>query len=116
MTRSVLRSKVEFFDINPIGRILNRFSGDVGSNDDQLPTTLFDFLVVLFLVLGALISAVSVIPITLVVVPPMVWYFVRVRTTFVCTSRELKRMEGKSIYERIRHLTGITVMKLCVSL
>jgi ATP-binding cassette subfamily C (CFTR/MRP) protein 4 len=65
MTRSVLRSKIEFFDVNPIGRILNRFSGDVGSNDDQLPTTLFDFLVVLFLVLGALISAVSVIPITL---------------------------------------------------
>lgn len=65
MTKSVLRSKIEFFDVNPIGRILNRFSGDVGSNDDQLPTTLFDFLVVLFLVLGALISAVSVIPITL---------------------------------------------------
>lgn len=81
--------------INPIGRILNRFSGDVGSNDDQLPTTLFDFLVVLFLVLGALISAISVIPITLVAVPPMVWYFVRVRSTFVNTSRELKRMEGK---------------------
>ena len=94
MTRSVLRSKIEFFDINPIGRILNRFSGDVGSNDDQLPTTLFDFLVVAFLVAGALISAVSVIPITLAVVPFMIWYFVRVRRTFVTTSRELKRMEG----------------------
>jgi ATP-binding cassette subfamily C (CFTR/MRP) protein 4 len=94
MTKSVLRSKIEFFDINPIGRILNRFSGDVGSNDDQLPTTLFDALVVFFLVIGALISAVSVIPITLVVVPPMVWYFVRVRGTFLNTSRELKRMEG----------------------
>lgn len=80
--------------ICPEGRILNRFSGDVGSNDDQLPSTLFDFSVVLFLVLGALISAISVIPITLVVVPPMVWYFVQVRRTFVSTSRELKRMEG----------------------
>lgn len=94
MTRSVLRSKIEFFDINPIGRILNRFSGDVGSNDDQLPSTLFDFLVVAFLVAGALISAVSVIPITLAVVPFMIWYFVRVRRIFVSTSRELKRMEG----------------------
>jgi ATP-binding cassette subfamily C (CFTR/MRP) protein 4 len=94
MTRSVLRSRIEFFDTNPIGRILNRFSADVGSNDDLLPTTLFDFLVILFLVLGALISAVSVIPVTLVFIPPLVWYFARVRRTFVATSRELKRMEG----------------------
>jgi ATP-binding cassette subfamily C (CFTR/MRP) protein 4 len=94
MTKSVLRSKIEFFDTNPIGRILNRFSADVGSNDDQLPSTLFDFLVVFFMVLGALISAVSVIPITLVFVPPMMWYFVRVRGAFITTSRELKRMEG----------------------
>jgi ABC-type multidrug transport system fused ATPase/permease subunit len=49
---------------------------------------------VAFLVLGALVSAISVIPITLVIVPPMVWYFARVRSTFVSTSRELKRMEG----------------------
>jgi ATP-binding cassette subfamily C (CFTR/MRP) protein 4 len=96
MTRSVLRAKIEFFDTNPLGRILNRFSGDVGSNDDLLPNTLFDFLVIAFLVLGALISAVSVLPVTLVVVPPLIWYFLRVRKTFVTTSRELKRLEGLS--------------------
>ena len=39
MTHAVLRAKIELFDINPLGRILNRFSSDVGSNDDQLPTT-----------------------------------------------------------------------------
>ena len=71
MTRSVLRAKIEFFDTNPLGRILNRFSGDVGSNDDLLPNTLFDFLVVAFLVLGALVSAVSVLPVTLVFIPPL---------------------------------------------
>ena len=122
MTRSVLRAKIEFFDTNPLGRILNRFSADVGSNDDLLPTTLFDFLVIAILVLGSLISAVIVLPVTLLAVPPLVWYFgecfmgtyyfirtylpapadfllfilftVRVRRTFVTTSRELKRIEG----------------------
>lgn len=94
MTRSVLRAKIEFFDTNPLGRILNRFSGDVGSNDDLLPVTSFDFLVIGFLVLGALISAVSVLPVTLCFVPPLVWYFLRVRRIFVTTSRELKRLEG----------------------
>jgi len=94
MTRSVLRAKIEFFDTNPLGRILNRFSADVGSNDDLLPSTLFDFLVVAFLVVGAVGSGIFVLPVTLVVVPPLVWYFIRVRRTFVTTSRELKRIEG----------------------
>ena len=33
MTAAVLRAKIEFFDTNPSGRILNRFSADIGSND-----------------------------------------------------------------------------------
>ena len=72
------------------------FYTDVGSNDDQLPTTLFDFLVISFLVMGALISAIAVLPVTLVFVPPLVWYFLRVRRIFLTTSRELKRL-GKSM-------------------
>ena len=67
---------------------------DVGSNDDQLPTTMFDFLVIAFLVLGALVTAISVLPVTLVFVPPLIYYFYRVRRIFVTTSRELKRLEG----------------------
>ena len=94
MTLSVLRSKIEFFDTNPIGRILNRFSSDVGSNDDQLTVVIFDFFVISFLVIGALLSTVVVLPITLVVFPPLIWYFIRVRRTFTTTSRELKRLEG----------------------
>jgi ABC-type multidrug transport system fused ATPase/permease subunit len=33
MLSAVLRAKIEFFDTNPSGRVLNRFSADVGSND-----------------------------------------------------------------------------------
>mmetsp|Transcript_5656 Transcript_5656/g.12347 ORF Transcript_5656/g.12347 Transcript_5656/m.12347 type:complete len:1360 (-) Transcript_5656:160-4239(-) len=94
MTRSVLRAKIEFFDTNPIGRILNRFSADIGSSDDRLPTTLFDFLQLGTVVIGALVSAIVVLPVTLAVVPPLVWYFLRVRNIFLTTSRELKRMDG----------------------
>jgi len=94
MTKAVLRAKIAFFDQNPIGRILNRFSADVGSNDDLLPQTLFDFLVVLFIVLGAIITTISVLPFVLIVVPLLMWYFLRVRRIFVTTSRELKRLEG----------------------
>ena len=94
MTKAVLRAKIEFFDTNPLGRIMNRFSADVGSNDDLLPTTIFDFSVIAFMVLGALITTVITLPFTLVVFPPLLWYFWSVRKIFVTSSRELKRLEG----------------------
>mmetsp|Transcript_18358 Transcript_18358/g.26582 ORF Transcript_18358/g.26582 Transcript_18358/m.26582 type:complete len:1406 (-) Transcript_18358:280-4497(-) len=94
MTSAVLRAKIEFFDTNPLGRILNRFSADVGTNDDMLPTTLFDFLVSASIVAGAVITTFSVLPFTLLALPPLLLYFVRVRKIFVTTSRELKRLDG----------------------
>ncbi len=44
MIDSIMKAKIRFFDLNPIGRIMNRFSKDIGSLDDALPITLFDFL------------------------------------------------------------------------
>ena len=94
MTNSVLRAAIVFFDSNPSGRILNRFSADVGVNDDLLPSTLFNFLDIAFTVIGAVITAVIVLPFTLILIPPLLLYFLRVRKIFVTTSRELKRLEG----------------------
>jgi ATP-binding cassette subfamily C (CFTR/MRP) protein 4 len=94
MAKAVLRAKIEFFDTNPLGRIMNRFSADVGSNDDLLPPTLFDFFVIAFIVVGALITTVISLPFTLLAVPILSWYFYSVRHIFVTSSRELKRLEG----------------------
>ena len=94
MTQAVLRATIDFFDTNPMGRILNRFSADVGSNDDLLPQTLFDFLFILFIVLGGIITACTALPVVLVVVPPLAFFFLSVRGVFVTSTRELKRLEG----------------------
>ncbi|KAJ7392174.1 hypothetical protein OS493_013546 [Desmophyllum pertusum] len=37
MTKAVMKAPVLFFDTNPVGRILNRFSKDIGSMDGLLP-------------------------------------------------------------------------------
>jgi len=94
MAKAVLRGKIAFFDTNPMGRILNRFSADVGSNDDMLPQTLFDFSVIFFVVIGAVFTTLITLPFVLLVMPPLLYYFVVVRKIFVTSTRELKRLEG----------------------
>ncbi|KAL7564370.1 hypothetical protein ACA910_001519 [Epithemia clementina (nom. ined.)] len=94
MADAVMRAKIEFFDTNPLGRILNRFSADVGITDDQLPQTLLDLFVISFIVFGAVVTAVTTLPVALVVLPFLIWYFSRVRKIFVTSTRELKRLEG----------------------
>jgi ATP-binding cassette, subfamily C (CFTR/MRP), member 4 len=44
MLKSVLGTSVRFFDLNPVGRLLNRFSKDISNLDDVLPMALFEFL------------------------------------------------------------------------
>jgi hypothetical protein len=64
MFRRLIRCPIQFFDLNPIGmldllpkefqidlyflyelgRILNRFTKDIATMDDNLPSNMFDFL------------------------------------------------------------------------
>jgi ATP-binding cassette, subfamily C (CFTR/MRP), member 4 len=115
MTRSVLLSRILFFDTNPSGRILNRFSADVGIADEQLPLTLYDCLVGLTMAAGSAVTAMAVLPVILVCLPPLTWYFVKMRNVFVSTTRELKRLEGlgrSPIFEMIGEtLNGIATIR-----
>ena len=112
---AVLRATVEFFDVNPLGRILNRFSADVGIADDQLPLTLVDFLVGFFIAIGSVATAIVSLPMTLLALPPLLFYFIRLRKIFVTTTRELKRLEGLArspIYAMIGEaLSGVATMR-----
>ena len=42
MFEKLLRAQPRFFDVNPSGRILNRFSKDMGSMDEVLPASMLD--------------------------------------------------------------------------
>lgn len=94
MLHTVLRATVEFYDTNPLGRILNRFAADIGISDDLLPFTIYEFGVGFFMFAGSIITSMAVLPFLLVVFPVLLWAFVRLRNIFILTTRELKRLEG----------------------
>lgn len=94
MFSKLMRSEPRFFDSNPSGRILNRFSKDMGSVDDQLPNTILDvkwiFLnIACICILVSYIRPIIIIPTLLMAV---VFYFLR--RFYLNTSRSVKRLEG----------------------
>ena len=57
MFKSLLDTSIRFFELNPSGRILNRFSKDVFSTDYDIPYAFLDFWIILFSVIFPLIAS-----------------------------------------------------------
>ncbi|KAL4220738.1 Multidrug resistance-associated protein 4 [Mactra antiquata] len=106
MFASILRSHIGFFDTNPVGRILNRFSKDVGHMDDLLPITFFDFVQCALLILGIIIVAGVVNPWVFIVVGPLIVLFVVIRRYYIRTSRHIKRLEATTRSPVFSHLSA----------
>jgi ATP-binding cassette subfamily C (CFTR/MRP) protein 4 len=94
--KAVVQAPLLFFQSSTTGRIINRFSKDVGILDDMLTMTCIDFFRMAVDVLGTVVLACIAMPFLAVVVPPLVFIFMRLRKFYLATSRDLKRIEGTS--------------------
>ncbi|XP_042350397.1 ATP-binding cassette sub-family C member 4-like [Plectropomus leopardus] len=106
MFNAILRTPVHFFDINPIGRILNRFSKDIGYLDSLLPWTFVDFIQVFLQVIGVIAVAAVIIPWILIPVAPLLAVFLFLRCYFLETSRDIKRLESTTRSPVFSHLSS----------
>ncbi|KAK7893415.1 hypothetical protein WMY93_022567 [Mugilogobius chulae] len=106
MFSAVLRCPVRFFDINPIGRILNRFSKDIGQMDSVLPITFEDFYQLFLQNVGVIVVAASVIPLILVPVVFLLLLFLYLRRFYLQTSRDIKRLEATTRSPVFSHLSS----------
>ncbi|KAL9957089.1 hypothetical protein ACROYT_G038681 [Oculina patagonica] len=96
MVVAILKAPVLFFDSNPVGRILNRFSKDVGSMDELLPKT---FMIAIHY--ASVVFASCLLPIVgnnwlLFVILPLIVFIMYIGRYYLKSSRELKRLQ--SIY------------------
>lgn len=92
----VLRAQPSFFETNPLGRILNRFSKDIDNMDIMLPVTTQDCLQIFFVALGALMTISVILPEFLIPLVPIIGTFLALQRLYKMTSRELKRIDGVS--------------------
>ncbi|XP_057310595.1 ATP-binding cassette sub-family C member 4-like [Hydractinia symbiolongicarpus] len=115
MFKAVLKAPMYFFNTNPVGQILNRFSRDVYFMDDELPWTFFDLAYLSLLTLAIIIlNCISVPYLTVLVIPLMIIFFYA-RRYYMKSSRELRRLEAVSrspLYTHISAtLAGITTIR-----
>jgi len=92
----VLGTRLGFFTENPHGRVLNRFSGDIGNVDELLSQCLHEVLD-----LGCI--GASTLALVCIAVPPfiaalfgMFWYMLRLRSFVVKSMTQLKRLDSTS--------------------
>ncbi|XP_037284166.2 ATP-binding cassette sub-family C member 9-like isoform X2 [Rhipicephalus microplus] len=94
MIDNIVQCPMRFFDSNPIGRIINRFSSDMGVIDKKLPVTIPVLLRFLMLCLSAILVDVCVTPYFSIVVVLVVAVYYYIQSFFRHSSRELQRLDS----------------------
>ena len=80
---NVLRSSVGFFDVTPLGRVLNRFSKDTDAIDNALPKILSGFCYCFFKVAGTVLVIACSTPWTLTALIPIGIFYCLVQVLWV---------------------------------
>jgi ABC-type multidrug transport system fused ATPase/permease subunit len=92
LLNSIMKSPMSFFDTNPTGRIINRFSTDVDTMDGMIPFQMGDLLWCFMDVVTTLTMICYATPTFLIVILPIIIVFVIVQRFYIVTSRQLKRL------------------------
>ena len=85
---------MSFFDTTPIGRIVNRFSKDMYTVDEQLVATMMAYLSTMATVVGVIVVISSVTPLFTFCLIPVLAFYALQQSFFTKSYRELKRLDS----------------------
>ncbi|CAH1101123.1 unnamed protein product [Psylliodes chrysocephalus] len=115
MFRNVLEAPMKFFDTNPSGRILNRFSNDMGIIDELIPQAFIDFIQVFLVLIGILLIIFIKVPYMIVPALLLSVGFYYMRLVYIKTSQDVKRLEvvnrGPVFSHLIATIDGMTTIR-----
>lgn len=92
----VLYSPMCFFDTTPLGRIVNRFSKDVYTVDEQIPQSSRSYLASMTRVLSVLLYISVITPLFILALVPIAVFYAISQNYYIRTSRELSRLDSTS--------------------
>ncbi|KAI5627349.1 canalicular multispecific organic anion transporter 2 isoform X3 [Silurus asotus] len=115
MLSAVLRSPQSFFESNPSGRLLNRFSKDVDTIDCLIPENIDIWMRTFWYTVTVLVICSALTPMFFIVIVPLTLFYWWVQRFYVASSRQLKRLESISrspIYSHFSEtITGTSVIR-----
>jgi ABC-type multidrug transport system fused ATPase/permease subunit len=112
---ATLKASLRFFDSTPIGRILNRFSRDVDSTGWDLSWAMEHTVRGFFSTLASILVLVTLVPIIIVVILPMLYFYAKLQSLYRAASREVQRLTSIARSPRFAHfketLNGLIVIR-----
>ncbi|OXA46434.1 Multidrug resistance-associated protein 4 [Folsomia candida] len=94
MFKSMVRAPIKFYDDNPSGRIMNRFTKDLGSMDELLPYAMFDAITIFLLMLTMVALIISSNYYMAIPTFALLIILFVIRQYYIKTARAVKRIEA----------------------
>lgn len=92
MTSSLVSAPMSFFDKNPVGRLLNRYSVDFYTLDFTLSVTLGLVLGAMFSILGAICTTVGITRVVSLLIVPAGFLYYQFGKYYLKTARDVQRL------------------------
>lgn len=87
---------MSFFDTTPLGRVINRFSKDIYTIDEQIPQTVRSYLGTMAKVISTILYICIITPLFMLGLIPIMGFYYIAQRYYIKTSRELTRLESTS--------------------
>lgn len=111
----VLRAPMSFMDTTPMGRILNRFTKDTDTLDNEIGNQIRMLIYFLSNIIGVIVLCVVYLPWFAIAIPFLGIIFVSVANFYQASAREIKRLEATQrsfVYNNFNEtLSGMNTIK-----
>ncbi|XP_058517742.1 ATP-binding cassette sub-family C member 2-like isoform X2 [Ochotona princeps] len=115
LLNNVLHLPLQFFETNPIGQIISRFTKDIFIIDVRFHYYLRTWLDCTLDVIGTVLVIVGALPLFIVAVIPIIIFYFTIQRYYVASSRQIRRLAGASRSPVISHfgetLSGVSTIR-----
>ncbi|KAH9110232.1 hypothetical protein AeMF1_014899 [Aphanomyces euteiches] len=105
LCKALLGAPMRFFDTNPLGRILNRFSGDISHIDARIPGAASYCLASVFVLIFSWGTTIILVKWMGLILLPLLWIYFKLGSFFVQPARELERLTKTTKSPMVTHIS-----------